>query len=432
VKKHVVLVGGGLAGVTTATSLRARGFDGQITVLEGATAPYDRPPLSKEYLLGTSDENSLLLRTPLWYETQEVNLRLSAQALSVNRHDAAVELVDGSRIRADVVVIATGGNASRPPIPGADDDRVITLRTLEDAGRIKARIAQSQSVAVVGGGLIGAEVASTLSQRGLSVTLIEPLTAPMAHVWGHTTATYLHKQHEQFGVERVRGSVQRFRADGHGLSVLTDDGIATTVDFVILATGLQAATSLGDGLNIAPRGGLLVDRDMRTSQPSVLAVGDVAARRLPDGSMSSGGHWDAALRDGDRAAATILGAYPPPDDLPWFWTDRHGRHVETLGRIDESSELIWRGEPGDDPFALIAMRDHRVVGAVTVDEPALARALQRVASRKLTVDGEALADMSLTPRELLVAMSTPGNRAAPTPPPSATTPHLTAGLGAKK
>lgn len=399
--EKVVIVGGGIGGVSTAAALRAGGFSGEVVLVDDGEVPLDRPPLSKDYLAGTRSRHEIALEQPEWYDDHDVRLLARARVTSLRPGEGVVETEDGMMLRADRVVLATGGRAARPPIPGADSERVHVLRTVDDADRLRAAVGSGTRVLVVGAGLIGAEVTSTLAGLGADVTLIDAVAPPLAGTVGESVAQWLHDVHRARGVTVHQCRVERLELVGDGLRAHFGDGQGSAdVDRVVLAVGMVPETSLAQAAGIATGRGVVVDPDQVTSNPAVLAIGDATELRVGGVVRPRGEHWEAARLDGERAAATILGAPRPAPTAGWFWTDRHGLHVEVVGEM-AAGRLVVRGILGSPPFSAFAVRDGVVVGAVAVDDSKVVRAARRLIDRAVPVDAEALADPSTDLRRLL-------------------------------
>ncbi|WP_188197159.1 NAD(P)/FAD-dependent oxidoreductase [Nonomuraea sp. SYSU D8015] len=392
---NVVVVGGGIAGLSTAAALRAGGFDGDLTLVDAGEFPYDRPPLSKEFLAGTKDLKQIALQPQQWYDEQRV--RLINQSTVTALRGGSVELADGLRLRADRVVLATGGGAARPPIPGADSPRVHVLRTVDDADRLRAALTPGARVLVVGAGLIGAEVASTAAGLGCEVVLADPVARPLAAALGDELAAWLHGLHARRGIVTVPAGAAAFAEAGGGIEARFSSGFEPprVFDVVVLGVGMVPETALAAASGLKVARGVLVDDRQVTSNPAVLAVGDAARTRR--GSE----HWEAARHDGARAAATILGTRPPAPTAPWFWTDRHGRHVEVVGHMEAAARVVVRGSFDAPAFSVFGLRDGLVVAAVAVDDPNAVRAARRMIDRRVPADPGLLADPSVNLRALL-------------------------------
>src|SRR5690606_6315937 len=229
-----VVVGGGIAGVSTVGALRAAGYSGELTLVDGGEFPYDRPPLSKDYLAGVKDLKQIALQPEEWYDDNAIRLRTHTVVAALRSAEGGVELADGTLLAADRVVLATGGHAARPPIPGADSARVHVLRTSDDADRLAAALLPGVRVLVVGAGLIGAEVASTAVDLGCDVVIIDPTSVPVAAAVGHDVAAWLHSLHATRGVTTIAAGVQSFADTGSGVdAVITGESEPRSFDVVI-------------------------------------------------------------------------------------------------------------------------------------------------------------------------------------------------------
>ena len=378
VPAQVVIVGGGIGGVSTAAALRAGGFSGGISLVDDAPHPLDRPPLSKESHAGTRRLTDIALEQPEWYHDHDVRLLTRTRAAALRPGEGVVEIEDGRTLAASTVVIATGGRAARPAIPGADSERVHVLRTVDDADRLRAAASPGTRFLVVGAGLIGAEVSSTLTGLGAEVTLVDIVSPPLAQVLGEPVARWLHEVHQAHGVTVLQGGVERFEpvgggSDGGLTAHLTHGRGSLVVDRVVLALGMVPETALAGAAGLATGRGVIVDPRQVTSNPAVLAIGDATEVRVDGTVQPRAEHWEAARLDGERAAATIIGRPLPTPTASWFWTDRHGLHVEVVGDL-AAGQIVMRGALGVPPFSAFAIRDRAVVGAVAVDDSKAVRA----------------------------------------------------------
>jgi 3-phenylpropionate/trans-cinnamate dioxygenase ferredoxin reductase subunit len=417
----VLVVGGGIAGVSTVAELRKNGYAGELTLLSADPLPYDRPPLSKEYLAGGRDLESIALQPSQWYADQEILLVGGAVAVAIRPDAGEVELADGRVLTADRIVLATGGRAVRPAIgevrrdvsvglpvgngqdrPGVSDRSTIhVLREVADADRLRTSLVPGARLLIVGAGLIGAEVASTARGVGAEVVLVDPLDPPLAAAVGTEVARWLHGLHADHGVEALTTTVETLLETRTGVAAqLKGEPDSREFDAVLLAVGLVPETGLAEAAGLETSRGILVDAGQVTSHPAVLAVGDCA--RLRDHHRAE--HWEAAQLDGARAAATILGTEPPPAVAPWWWSDRYGLHVEGVGEMrspDAEHENVVRGVLGEPPFSVFTLRGERVIGAVAVDDPNAVRAARRMIDRQVDVRASDLADTTQNLRKLL-------------------------------
>lgn len=361
----VLIVGGGISGVTTAAELRAGGFDGEVTLVDEGEFPYDRPPLSKEYLAGTRDFKQIALQPPEWYDDQRIRLVNRARVTALRSGESGVELGDGLLLHAERVVLATGAVPLRPPIPGITSDRVHTLGSVADADRLRAALGPGIRLLIVGAGLIGAEVASTATDLGCEVMLADPVATPLAGVLGEALATWLHGRHAARGVETVHGAVSEFEDGIGGIRAHYSNSRATeSFDVVLVGVGVTPRAELGHG-----------------------------GERVE--------HWEAAQVKGRNAAADILGVPAPAASVPWFWTDRHGRHVEAVGRLADAETTVVRGSFEDNSFAVFGLAGDQVIAAASVDDSNAVRVARRLIERRIPVDAGRLADASVNLRTLL-------------------------------
>ncbi|MCK8616293.1 NAD(P)/FAD-dependent oxidoreductase [Gordonia sp. C13] len=400
--ERIVIVGGGIAGVSTAGALRDGGYSDELILVDAGEFPYDRPPLSKDYLAGEKDLKQIALQSSDWYDNNAIHLRTGIMVTALRPAEGGVELADGTMLAADRVVLATGGHAARPPIPGADGPRVHVLRTSEDADRIGAALVPEARILVVGAGLIGAEVASTAVDLGCDVTLVDPVAVPVAAAVGHEIAAWLHSQHAARGITTLTTQIESFTDTGSGVEVvIAGETAPRSFDAVLLGVGMVPDTRLAEAAGLEVDRGIVVDQRQVTSNPAILAVGDPTRIRREGVLALRTEHWDAAQQEGRRAAATILDAPAPHTTAPWFWTDRHRRHVEGVGHLADAETIVLRGELGSEFFSAFGLRSGVVVGAVAVDDSNAVRAARRMIERGLVVDPQQLADTATDLRKLL-------------------------------
>lgn len=381
---HVLVIGGGIGGLSTCMALREGGFDGRLTLV-GAEPhlPYDRPPLSKDFMAGQLSEADIVLQPADWYEAQRIALHLGVAVVAMDPDHGWVELDDGSALSADTIVLATGGTPRSVDLPGA-----LVLRTRDDALRLRGRLQPGTRLLVVGAGLIGAEVAASATVHGCAVTLIDPDPLPMAGAIGPLPAEILHRLHAKHGVTVVQTGLE---------------SLAAEADVVLMGIGIRPNVELAEASGLDTDNGVLVGADMRTSHGRVFAVGDIAR---PRGGVRVE-HWENARRTGEIAARAILELPPEPAKAPWFWTDRYGIHVEMTGHYDPTATPITRGDAsgtggtGGTDGTIIYWRDGHCVGAVAFNRPLDIRAIQRMIDRGVQVDAARLADQSTDLRTLL-------------------------------
>jgi 3-phenylpropionate/trans-cinnamate dioxygenase ferredoxin reductase subunit len=328
-----ILVGASLAGAKAAETLRAEGFDGRL-VLVGAEAarPYERPPLSKDYLRGEVGREKVYVHDERFYADRDIELRLgrTAVALDTARHD--VTLADGGRLRYDRLLLSTGAEPRRLSIPGADLDGVLYLRSVEDSDVLRERLDRGGALVVIGAGWIGAEVAASARQRGLDVTVIDPAAVPLERVLGADVGAIYRDIHADHGVRMLlETGVEAFEGDTAVERVRTNDGATHECDLVVVGIGVQPRTALAVGTGITVDNGILVDEHLQTSAPGVFAAGDVANARHPlYGEPIRVEHWANALHQGPVAAHAMLGHAVSYDRVPYFFSDQYDTRVHRL------------------------------------------------------------------------------------------------------
>lgn len=380
----VVVVGGGLTGATVATTLREEGYGGPVTVVGAeAHAPYERPLLSKGYLLGSQQRDEAFVHPPEWYPEHDVELRTGVGVAALDRAAGAVVLDDGSRLPYDHVVLATGARPRLLTVPGADLPGVRYLRRLEDADRLLAAFGERPRVAVVGGGWIGLETAAAARHAGLEVTVLEAGPVPLGRVLGPEMAQVFADLHREHGVDLRTGvQVAAVEEDSHGrvAGVRLGDGSVVEAGLVVVGVGAEPEVALAEAAGLEVADGVVVDEHLRTADPRVLAAGDVARAWRPAlGRHLRVEHWANAGRQGALAARTILaagdGAGTPAaidDRLPYFYTDQYDLGMEYVGFAETSGDqayddVVVRGDLAKREFIAFWVRGGRVVAGMNVN-----------------------------------------------------------------
>lgn len=405
----VVIVGGGIAGVTVARELRAGGFAGGLTIVEGEPACYDRPPLTKAAFVEGASLESLAFATPEAYAEQRIDIAADVRAIAVEPGSAGgpgrVRLADGRVLEADAIVLATGVRARPASFPGGDLAEVGVLRDYRDAVRVRALARPGSTILVVGAGLIGAELTSGLVALGARVVLVDPQPTPGAAVLGETLARCLHAMHAAHGVEVRRAAVTSVAKRAGGVLVALDDGTSVEADAVVVGAGIAVDPALAGSAGLADPaagGSIVVDAAGRTAVPGIWAAGDATWRRDEAGSLAPcAGHWEAARLDGAAVAADILGLPMPPRGADWYWSDRYGAHVEVVGRLVGDGVEVVRWAQPDRPAAVFRIADGLLVGAASIDDPMTVRAARRLIDQRVPLTEAQLADPGVRLRDLL-------------------------------
>ncbi len=369
-----VIVGGGLAGAKTAEALREQGYQGRITLV-GAEEhlPYERPPLSKGYLAGTDARESFDVHDADWYADHGVTLLLGNAATEVDAGSHQVTLVDGSSLDYDKLLLATGSRARQLPLPGAGTAGVFTLRTVEDSDRISAAITAGGGLAIIGGGWIGMEVAANARQRGADVTVIESADLPLTAVLGAELAQVFLDLHRERGVTFHLGAqVDEITThESTATGVRLADGTHIEAAAVLLGIGAEPNLELARTAALDLDNGVLVDEFLQTSDPDIVAAGDIANHLHPVlGRRVRVEHWANALNQPTVAAATMLGKRSSYTELPYFFTDQYDLGMEYVGHAPPGSysRVLTRGDLAGREFIACWLDDQdRLLAGMNVN-----------------------------------------------------------------
>jgi 3-phenylpropionate/trans-cinnamate dioxygenase ferredoxin reductase subunit len=394
-----VVVGAGEAGGTAAASLREEGFDGDV-ILIGAEPmpPYERPPLSKEYLRGESDH--VYVRPPDSYRENAIEVRFGTTVERVSAADSMVELEGGERLPFDQAVVATGSRNRRPRIDGLEMPGVHDLRFAPDADAIREAAANGSKAVMVGMGFIGAEVTASLRHLGLEVTVVESTSTPMERVLGPTLGGAIEALHRDHGVEMIFNDVaDRFEGDGRFEAMVTREGRRIEGDFAVVGVGVEPVTDVaGDGLPVD--NGIAVDGTLRTSAPNVWAIGDVARHDHPVFGRIRVEHFDNAAKMGQHVAGNMLGAGEVFDDAHWFWSDQYDANIQMAGYATEWDDMVVRGSIQDRSFSAFLLKDGRLLSTFSMNREFDVRRSMPLIQAELRPDRDVLADPDFDLRRL--------------------------------
>ncbi|MFD5325061.1 NAD(P)/FAD-dependent oxidoreductase [Streptomyces sp. NPDC127092] len=400
-ERHVVIAGAGMAGVQTAVALREQGFTGPVTLV-GAEPhqPYDRPPLSKAVLLGNAEGSAF----DVDFAALDVDLRLGVEVTGLRAADHEVDTEAGP-VPYDVLVVATGAHPLTLPgsegVPG-----VHLLRTLDDAARLRPVLERRHDIVVVGAGWIGAEFTTAARQAGCAVTVVEAAGRPLAGALPAEVTAPMAAWYAESGAElRLHARVEHVEKGRVVLTADSDDFGATgetlelPADAVVVGIGARPATGWleGSGAALDPSGALTADDHLRTSLPDVYAVGDCAS--FPSaryGERLLVHHWDNALQGPRTVAAGIVGEAPEPyDPVPYFWSEQFGRFVQYAGHHGAADTLLWRGDPADETWTVLWLRDETPVALLAVGRPRDLAQGRRLIEHGTPVDPARAADPSV-------------------------------------
>ena len=395
-KPTFVIVGAGLAGAKAAETLRAEGFDGRLLLLgEEPERPYERPPLSKAYLRGEADRDSLRVHPEGFYAAHEIELRTATRVGSITPSSRQLELTSGERIGYDRLLLATGAAPRRLRVPGAELAGIHHLRTRQDADELATAAANAEHVVVVGTGWIGSEAAASLRQLGRQVTLVGPDTAPLARVLGPEIAGVYRDLHADHGVRLALGTrVAGFRGHGRVEAVVTDDGATIEGDLVLVGAGAAPRTELAEAAGLPVRNGLLVNEQLEAvGAAGVYAAGDVAAAWHPRyQTYLHAEHWANALNQGPAAARNMLGRSLPYARLPYFYSDQYDLGMEYSGLAASWDRVVVRGDLAARTFIAFWLQDQRVVAGMNANVWDVTESIQALIRGGRPVDPARLAD----------------------------------------
>jgi 3-phenylpropionate/trans-cinnamate dioxygenase ferredoxin reductase subunit len=403
-RKTHVIVGASLAGAKAAETLREQGFDGRV-VLVGAEdeRPYERPPLSKDYLRGEVGREKVYVHDEGFYAEQDIELVLGRSVVSLDTGRQEVALDGGERLRYDRLLLTTGAEPRRLSIPGAALDGVHYLRSVADSDALRERLDRGGSVVVVGAGWIGAEVAASARQRGLEVTVVEPASVPLERVLGTELGTVYRDIHTDHGVRMLLGTgVEAFEGVESVERVRTSDGRELDCDLVVVGVGVEPRTRLAEQAGISVDNGILVDERLQTAVPGVFAAGDVANAHHPFfGERIRVEHWANALNQGPSAARSMLGQGTAYERLPYFFSDQYDVGMEYSGFARSWDRVVFRGDPATREFVAFWLVGDRVVAGMNVNVWDATDAIQRIIRERVAVDDRRLADPDVPLEEIL-------------------------------
>ncbi|MEV7141650.1 NAD(P)/FAD-dependent oxidoreductase [Streptomyces tauricus] len=402
-----VIVGGGLAAGKAAEELRRHGHDGPLLVIgDERERPYIRPPLSKGYLLGKEERESIHVHPEGWYEEHGVDLVLGTRVTSVDKTSKEVTLDDGRRVSYVKLLLATGSSPRRLSVPGADLDNVLYLRRVGDSERLKAAFSEGARIVVIGGGWIGLETAAAARTAGAEVTVLEHSELPLLKVLGRETAEVFAALHKDHGVDlRPLAQVERLTGtDGRVDGVLLADGTLLPADAVVVGVGITPDVRLAEEAGLEVRNGIVTDACLRTSAADIHAVGDVANAYHPRlGRHLRVEHWANALHQPRTAALSMLGREAPYERLPYFYTDQYDLGMEYTGYAEPGGydRVVFRGSLGERRFIAFWMSGNRVLAGMSVNVWDVIDPIRSLIESEAGTDDAALSDPGVPLASLL-------------------------------
>lgn len=419
----IAVVGAGQGGYQIAASLREQGYQEPITLIgEDPDLPYQRPPLSKAYLLGDTSKDRVLLRQASFYEKQNINLALGVRVTALDRHARRIMLAAGSALAYDHLVLATGARNRALPVEGADLDGVFYLRTLKEADAIGARLAAAQDIVIVGAGFIGLELAAVASKYGKSVSVVEAMSRCMGRAVSSIAAQFYLDAHKGWGVQFLLDSkLERIHgAQGRVVGVSTADGRKLPADLVLVGIGIIPNSEIAQSGGLTVANGISVDAELLTGDPTISAIGDCASfPSLRNGGLLRLESVQNAIDQAKCVANRLTGRKHAYDSVPWFWSDQRDLKLQMVGLTNGCDRTVIRGNPAERAFSVFCFRGDALLGIESVNRPADHMFGRRLLGRGGTITPEQAADPDFD----LKAHLESGNR----PVPHASAPNIRVG-----
>ncbi|MCY4310234.1 MAG: FAD-dependent oxidoreductase [Rhodospirillaceae bacterium] len=393
-----VIVGAGHAGGRAAQAMRHYGFEGRVILIgEEPYVPYERPPLSKDLITGAAGLEKVQLHDAVWYAENQIDLVTGNAATVIDLDRKTVSLADGKTVPYDKLMLATGARVRKLPIPGAHQDGVFYLRTLDDCDAIRTRIREGRDVVVIGGGFIGLEIAGSAVKLGADVTVLEAANGLMARSLAPEVAAWFASMHRNRGVDlRLNATCAAVEGAGIVTGLRLDDNSVIPADIIIIGIGILPNVEMAAAAGLEVENGIVVDHHGRTSHPDVFAAGDVANQ--PNAFAGRRLRLESYQNAQDQAAAVarnMCGAEEAYEDSLWVWSDQHDVNLQITGCPDTWNELVWRGNPDDGGATVFYLDGGRIVAVNTINNGREMRPAQRLMKSGRTFDAATLADLSV-------------------------------------
>jgi len=399
--ENIVIIGAGQAGAQAVQSLRVEGFAGPITMVgDEAYPPYQRPPLSKAYLLGTFERPRLFLKADAYYPDAGCELILNTSVTRIHRAERSVELGDGRKLPYDKLLLTTGARARKLRCPGAELPGVHYLKTIADVDGLQAVFQAGKRIAIVGGGYIGLEVAAVGAKRGLDVTVFEAMDRLMARAVSPQLSAFYAAEHEKAGVKlKLKTGVEAFEGNGKVERVIAG-GQSHDADIVLVGIGVVPCDELAVHAGLASEDGIVVDQNARTGDPHIWSAGDCTRHVGREGHAIRLECVQNAIDQAKHAALAMVGKPKTYSEVPWFWSDQYDLKLQIAGLARPTDRRVARGDPANRKFAVFHLRD----GAVAAVE-AVNAAPEYMIGKKLVAEGkqiaaETLADLSIPMKQM--------------------------------
>jgi 3-phenylpropionate/trans-cinnamate dioxygenase ferredoxin reductase subunit len=404
---QIVIVGAGQAADQAVHTLRRKGFTGKLAVVgDEPWLPYQRPPLSKKFLAGALERDRLVIRPSLFYTEHSVEAHLGRRVQEILRDARRLRLDDGSTLPYDALLLATGSRPRPLTVPGADLAGVYTLRTIADVDRIRADLGEGKRLVIVGGGYIGLEVAATVRELGLDVTVLEMADRVMNRVTCKEVSTFYETEHARHGVRIITNSKVRALIGepqtGRVRAVLTEDGAEHPADLVVVGVGVVAADELAVAAGLECSNGIVVDEYCRTSDPVIYAAGDCTNHpNLHYGRRMRLESVDNAFEQGVSAAHNLLGIPTVHDKVPWFWSDQYDLKMIIVGLCQGHDSVVTRGSAAARSFSACYLRAGELIAIDSVNSPKDQMAARKLIAARARPDLEKLANPAISLRDAI-------------------------------
>lgn len=371
-ERDIVIIGGGLAGAAAAESYRKAGGTGSVLIVSAdPDLPVHRPPLSKEYLRGEESLEKVHVHPAGFYEEQDIELRLATRVDAIDRDARRLVLAGGERIGYSMLVLATGARPRRLPVPGGDLPGVFYLRSLRSSQDLQQAYAGAGRAVIVGAGFIGMEVAASLTQRGIACTVVEMAPRVWPAIVPPVVSEFIERYYRSRGISfRFNTGVTAIEGEGHAQRVVLADGESLPADLVVAGVGAVLNTGLAEDAGLPVERGVVVDDRFQTSDPRIYAIGDIASFPDPVGGRLHLEHWDNALHQGRALGQILAGQSSPFDHVAYFFSDLFDLSLNMVGYPTGSEDVIVRGDPADDRFTVVYVRDEAIRAVLMVNDDA--------------------------------------------------------------
>ncbi len=405
--RRIIIIGAGQAGGETAQRLRQGGFEGEITLIgEEPVAPYQRPPLSKAYLKGDLDIDRLMLRPASVYSEERIALLTKTRGVWIDRANRKVRVEGGRELPYDALVLATGAKPRKLPLVGADLDGVHLFRTAADVDRVRERFVSGAKLIVIGAGYIGLEVAAVARQLGLDVTVVETAVRPLARVTSPEVAGFFLDEHTRQGVRFVLGGqCALIKGADRVTGVALTDGAELPADLVIAGIGVTPDVAIAEQCGLTVNNGIVTDRNCRTSDPNIFAIGDCAARPMAHygGQIVRLESVHNAVEGAKIVAATLTGGKEHTEEAPWFWSDQYDLKLQIAGLFNGYDHVAFRGVMADRAFAAFYYKGDKLIAVDAVNRPAEYLGAKMLIQTNRTLPPNVIEDMSRPMKELVAS-----------------------------